>query len=143
MPAANQFRLPAFRTRRTGVSQAAGGHGDSLSWIVKSPSAASGPGFVLRSTNGARVSHMSVAKTLRPAVPPVGVSTTAVPTVSPPANTRPRPSTAVLMLNTSLGRGRTRTCSTFHDIPSHLVPCAFPLATHHTFSVLGGGDVRK
>src|SRR5882762_4131115 len=94
MPAANQFRLPALRISSTGVAQedGGGGGGDSTSPILKSPFAARGTGFVLRSTNGATVSHMRVAKTSRVAVPPVGVSTSAVPTVSPPANTRPRPS---------------------------------------------------
>src|SRR3981189_351670 len=95
MPAANQFRLPALRISNTGVAQEdRGGGDDSTSSIVKSPFAASGTpfGLVLRSVNGAMFSQMSVAKTLRPAVPPVGVTTSAVPMVLPPANTRAAPS---------------------------------------------------
>src|SRR5207248_3233293 len=95
MPAANQFRLPALRISSTGVLQDAGGQGVSTSWILKSPFASRGTGFVSRSTNGATFSQMSVAKTLRVAVPPVDVTTTAVPTVLPPANTRPRPSASM------------------------------------------------
>jgi hypothetical protein len=65
-----------------------------MSSILKSPFAASGTParFVLRWTKLGTFSQMSVAKTLRPAVPPVGVTTSAVPMVLPPANTRPRPS---------------------------------------------------
>src|SRR5258707_11961293 len=92
MPAANQFRLPALRISSMGVLEQVGGRGDSTSSILKSPLAARGTGFVFRSTNGAMASQISVAKTLRVVVPP-GVTTSAVPMVSPPANTRPRPST--------------------------------------------------
>src|SRR6267378_8101286 len=97
MPAANQFPLPALRISSTGVAQEdGGGGGDSTSSILKFPFAARGTGFVLRSTNGATFSQMSVAKTLRLAAgPPVGVSTSAVPMASPEENTRPRPSTAM------------------------------------------------
>src|SRR5258708_35161942 len=93
MPAANQNPLPALRISSTGVAQEdGGGGGDSTSSILKSPFAARGTGFVLRSTNGATFSQMSVAKTLMLAAAPVGVSTSAVPMASPEANTRPRPS---------------------------------------------------
>src|SRR5260370_40551649 len=96
MPAANQFPLPALRIRSTGVAQEdGGGGGDSTSSILKSPFAARGTGFVLRSTNGATFSQKSVAKTLMLAAAPVGVSTSAVPMASPEENTRPRPSTAM------------------------------------------------
>src|SRR5258708_24365710 len=97
MPAANQIPLPALRIRSTGVAQEdGGGGGASTLSILKSPFAAGGTGLVLRSTKGATFSQMSVAKTLRlAAVPPVGVSTSAVPMVSPAANTRPRPSTVM------------------------------------------------
>src|SRR5260221_5094216 len=93
MPAANQNPLPALRISSTGVAQEdGGGGGDSTSSILKSPFAARGTGFVLRSTNGATFSQMSVAKTVMLAAAPVGVSTSAVPMASPDANTRPRPS---------------------------------------------------
>src|ERR1700738_1599248 len=65
MPAANQLPLPALRIRSTGVAQEdGGGGGDSTSSILKSPFAARGTGLVLRSTNGATFSQMSVAKTV-------------------------------------------------------------------------------
>src|SRR5882672_7746894 len=92
MPAANQFPPPATRISSTGVGQEAGGAGDSTSLILKSPSADRGTGFVLRSTNGATFSQMSVAKTSRVAVPPVGVTTSAVPVVLPAEKIRPCPS---------------------------------------------------
>src|SRR5258708_18606686 len=96
MPAANQNPLPALRISSTGVAQEdGGGGGDSTSSILKSPFAARGTGFVLRSTNGATFSQKSVAKTLMLAAAPVGVSTSAVPMASPEENTRPRPSTAM------------------------------------------------
>src|SRR6267142_3430474 len=98
MPAANQARLAALRISSTGVLQDPGGQGVSMSLILKSPSASRGTGLVLRSTNGDTFSQMSVAKTVRVAVPPVGVSTSAVPTVSPPANTRPRPTALICPL---------------------------------------------
>src|ERR1700731_5288877 len=92
MPAANQVRLPAvLRISSTGVAQEDRGRGggDSMASILKSPFAASGTParFVLRWTKVGTFSQMSVAKTLRPAVPPVGVTTSAVPMVLPPANT--------------------------------------------------------
>src|SRR5260370_22407813 len=105
MPAANQFGLPALRISSTGVLQEAGGQGDSTSSILKSPLASRGTGFVFRSTNGATFSQISVAKTLRVAVPPAGVSTSAVPLGFPPANTRPPPSTLMCpsTLSSALG----------------------------------------
>src|SRR3982075_441934 len=81
MPAANQFKFAALRISSTGVAQAAGGAGDTASLILKSPSAERGTACVLRSTNGGTFSQISVAKTLRVAVPPVGVTTSAVPMV--------------------------------------------------------------
>src|SRR5258708_39994232 len=91
MPAANQFRLPALRISSTGVLQEAGGQGDSTSSILKSPLASRGTGFVFRSTNGATFSQISVAKTLRVAVPPAGVRTKADPMGLPPGKQRTRP----------------------------------------------------
>src|SRR5260370_1512736 len=88
MPAANQIPLGALRISSTGVAQdAGGGGGDSTASILKSPFAARGTGLVLRSTKGATSSQMSVAKTWRlAAAPPVGVSTSAVPTVMRPSS---------------------------------------------------------
>src|SRR6516162_52244 len=93
MPAANQGLgwAPVTRMRSTGLSQSAGGAGLSTSVIRKSPSGSSGTpaGFVLCWVKGAFSSQISVAKTLRLAVKPIG---------SPPASSRPRPATRIFPL---------------------------------------------
>src|SRR5260370_33726298 len=95
MPAANQNPLPALRISSTGVAQEdGGGGGDSTTSILNSPFAARGTGFVLRSTNGATFSPMSVAKTVMLDAAPVGFRTIAVPMASTYANTRPLPPAA-------------------------------------------------
>src|SRR3954471_12945394 len=118
MPAANQPPAGAARISSTGVLHEAEGAGDSTSLIVKLPSAERSTGLVLRSVKGAAFSQTSVAKTCRVAVPPDGVTTSAVPVVLPPENKRPLP---VTLMRPSAFTSATRSAIT-HGEPAGCTP---------------------